>query len=649
MPTRVNVSSHCTNTEHNLRSPYGSKRRRALVFTTDLSPGKLLPKSNPLPRAFHGPFRHSHIGAEDFARAALQPAEPAMVTSSWRDGMSMTLVAMACFLGGAGIALWALTRRRRRSWARPTSLRPDWTHPPLARHSSDAVEEVSRRREALLRRALRAGRMIAWEYDLQTGHITIELDREVFSIRHLPSKMTLRKVLSRVHEADRPSFWNRALASLERNEPFIQQLRLKLERSGEYLWMENHASVLSGADGGPVSLAGTMIDFTAHKRAIDALVENDRRKDLFLATLAHELRSPLASLRAAAHLLAQVRLDLDERHACIEAIRQRSRHLTQLVNDLLDVGRITHNQLRLERMRLDLRTCVREATEMVQHLADERQHSLTTETPLDAAYVYGDPVRIVQVLVNLLTNAIKYTPPRGRIDVTIHQDGSRIAVRVRDTGPGIPADQQTRVFEPFYQVANAARQSPCGLGLGLALARRIVELHDGTIELVSGAAAQGCEFTVWLPLLSGLPAQNPQGTMLLPTDRPRRILLADNNPDMAETMAVALRVCGHTVRVAVDGAEALAIADEFQPEVAFLDVDMPKIPGPQLAQTLRRRDWAGAMTLVALTAWNPDHEGNRPDLTPFDSHLLKPAQIDRIGELIRAVAHRRSNGLSHSS
>lgn len=366
---------------------------------------------------------------------------------------------------------------------------------------------------------LRAARVIVWDYDLRTRVTAVDLDSEAFGIRP-PPRIALRTALAFVQKEDRRALWTRTCAAFERGEPYVHQLRVGLGIGGDYLWMENHATVARDTDGQPVRVTGIMIDVTSHKRAADALLENDRRKDAFLATLAHELRNPLASVVAASHSLGHAQLDPARSHACVQIIRRQSQHLSRLIDDLLDVGRITQNRLVLEQIRLDIRGCVREAVEMVQHLAETAHHTLSVATLPEPVPVHADHVRIVQVFANLLTNAIKYTPPPGRIDVVVRRENAQVVVRVCDNGLGIAVDKQPHVFEPFYQVASPEARSSGGLGIGLALARRIVELHGGKIELHSAGLGKGCEFAVHLPVLSGLALDDiASGNAPMPTDR----------------------------------------------------------------------------------------------------------------------------------
>jgi signal transduction histidine kinase/ActR/RegA family two-component response regulator len=432
-------------------------------------------------------------------------------------------------------------------------------------------------------------------------------------------------------------------------EPAVHHFRVLVSKSAPPIWVENHSELVCDKMGRPQKITGALIDITAHKRAADALADTDRRKDDFLATLAHELRSPLASLRTAVQLLQDAKISVDQTRACIGMIQRQSWQLTRLTDDLLDIGRITHRRLVLQREVSDLQSIVRDSIETIRSLADARRQQLNVGPALrEPAYIDADRSRMVQVFLNLLTNAVKYTPVGGRIDVFSEREARCAVVRVRDTGIGISEDQQARVFEPFYQVEDAIENSPGGLGIGLALVRQIIELHGGTVDLRSAGVGHGSEFTVRLPLTSapttGVIRTKP--TAPSRSERTVHVLLAEDNSDLAQAMAMALRILGHEVRVASDGAEAIRIADEFRPEVALLDLGMPRFRGDQVARILRSRAWAQHIVLIALTGWNPRDVAGRMDLSAFDSHLVKPTEIETLEGVIHEVSHRSSNGVS---
>jgi signal transduction histidine kinase/ActR/RegA family two-component response regulator len=432
-------------------------------------------------------------------------------------------------------------------------------------------------------------------------------------------------------------------------EPAVHHFRVLVSKSAPPIWVENHSTLVRDRVGRPQKITGALIDITAHKRAADTLADMDRRKDEFLATLAHELRSPLASLRTAAQLLQDAEITVDQTRACIGMIQRQAWQLTRLTDDLLDIGRITHRRLVLQREVSDLQSIVADSVETIRSLADARRQRLNVGPALsETAFIDADRSRMVQVFSNLLTNAVKYTPVGGRIDVICEREGRCAVVRVRDTGIGISMDQQARVFEPFYQVEGAIANSLGGLGIGLALVRQLIELHGGTVELRSAGIGHGSEFTVRLPLASAPPTDviRTKRTASARSARTVHVLLAEDNSDLAQAMAMALRLLGHEVRIANDGAEAIRIADEFRPEVALLDLGMPQFRGDQVARVLRSRAWAQHTVLIALTGWNPHDVAGRMDLSAFDSHLVKPTEIETLEGVIHEISRRSSNGVS---
>ena len=512
-----------------------------------------------------------------------------------------------------------------------------------------AVRRRAQARDAVLTHALNAARVIAWTYDVRRRVITYELAAEVFRLRPPPCPLTTRRALAYIHPQDRRAVWGRMQSAIGRAEPFVLHFRVLLSKSAAPIWVENHGALTCDKRGRPQKVTSALIDITAHKRAADTLAEMDRRKDEFLATLAHELRSPLASLRTAAQLLQDAQIDVDQGRACISMIQRQAWQLTRLTDDLLDIGRIKHRRLMLQREISDLQSIVRDSVDTTRSLAVTRRQQLNLGPALcEPAYIDADRSRIVQVICNLLTNAIKYTPVGGRIDVTSETEGQVAVVRVRDTGVGIPSDQQARVFEPFYQVEGAIENSLGGLGIGLALVRQIIELHHGTVELRSTGTGRGSEFIVRLPLVAAPPADVTMAKRTAPlhSERTAHVLLADDNSDLAQAMAMALQLLGHEVRIASDGAEAIRIADEFRPEVALLDLGMPELRGDQVARILRSRAWAQHIVLIALTGWNPRDVAGRIDLSAFDSHLVKPTEIETLEGVIYKMTHRRSNGIS---
>ncbi|MEP7301841.1 MAG: ATP-binding protein [Caldimonas sp.] len=379
-----------------------------------------------------------------------------------------------------------------------------------------------------------------------------------------------------------------------------------------------------------------------------ALQAADRRKDEFLATLAHELRNPLAPLANALALLDIDDAVPDTRRRMREIMQRQLRQLVRLIDDLLDVSRISTGRLELRTETLDLVEIARSAVESVLSETVQRGHAVQAEWPAPI-WVTGDRTRLAQVFVNLLNNAAKYTEPGGRIEIAFVVEGDAVEVRVADNGMGIDPAMQAVVFEMFVQVDTSLERGRAGLGVGLALARQLVELHGGSLRLESPGLGRGSTFIVRLTKAPARPAGSvATSTPKTPVERFLRILLADDNGDFADSLAIMLQGAGHEVRVVYDGQAALAAATASRPDVGLFDIGMPGMSGYELAQALRERHDRSELLLVALTGWGQDHDRLRTRAAGFDHHLVKPVDVSALLELLarwaRAGPARASAG-----
>ena len=372
-------------------------------------------------------------------------------------------------------------------------------------------------------------------------------------------------------------------------------------------------------------------------RAEQALQEADRNKDEFLAMLAHELRNPLAPIQNALQLM---RMKLSEPQSlwAQQVIQRQLAALTRLVDDLLDVSRITRGKITLTREPVELATLITRAVETIQPLIQERDHQLTLQVPSESLRVNGDPTRLTQALGNVLGNAAKYTDRGGRIELLCSRRGADIEIRVRDNGIGISAELLPRIFDLFTQLDHRSDYSSSGLGIGLALVRRLVEMHGGSITAQSAGAGAGSEFVLRLPLFADAGARpGAEAEQLCSHDEPtvsRRILVADDNADALESLATVLRLRGHEVYSAPNGAIALETAVRHMPEVALLDIGMPLIDGYEVARRIRAQEWGKAVTLVALTGWGQESDRRRSREAGFDTHLVKPLDLEKLTALL---------------
>ena len=372
--------------------------------------------------------------------------------------------------------------------------------------------------------------------------------------------------------------------------------------------------------------------------AEEALRIVDRRKDEFLATLAHELRNPLAPVRNALYLLQAEGGDPQDQAKARAIIDRQVRQMVRLVDDLLDVSRITTGKLALRRERVELRAVAAAAIEAVEPMIRERDHHLSVELPPAGLTVNADPTRLAQVLLNLLNNAAKFTDPGGHIEFSLAVRDGEVRAHVKDSGVGIAPEMMDEIFEMFAQADRSLERSTMGLGVGLSLSRKLVELHGGTLEARSDGVGKGAEFIVRMPAV-GVEAPAPARPAAAGAHhggRSRRVLVVDDNRDFATSLASVLQAQGHVVRVEYDGQAGLAAAASFSPEIAFLDIGMPKLTGYELARRLRTLPATMASILVAVTGWGQASDLQRAKDAGFDEHMVKPVDMNRLQTLLGA-------------
>ena len=378
-------------------------------------------------------------------------------------------------------------------------------------------------------------------------------------------------------------------------------------------------------------------------RVEDRLREADRRKDEFLATLAHELRNPLAPIQSALNVRRLARPDPDPGERELQSLLERQmRHLVRLVDDLLDVSRITRDRLELRSEVLTLAPVLEAALETVQPLLDAAGQGVDLAMPQSPLFLSGDPQRLAQVFANLLSNASKFSAQGARIALSASVEGDAVEVSVRDSGIGLDPAQQAFIFDLFAQVDTSLERARGGLGIGLTLARRLVELHGGRLSAASGGLGRGSEFIVRLPLHMAVEpaALEPPTRSFEPLPRGLRILVVDDNHDSADMLSLSLKMMGHQVQALYDPLVVVDAARQFQPDLVFLDVGMPVLNGFALAERLHKVDWPGGRRprLVALTGWGQAEDRRRSEEAGFDEHLVKPADLDTIERVCRQVA-----------
>lgn len=510
-----------------------------------------------------------------------------------------------------------------------------------ARAESEAALARSRSR---LEYASRVSGVGFWYCDLPFDRL--DWDERVKDHFFLPpsADVTIEDFYTRLHEEDR----NAARVAIEKSilerAPYDIIYRTVDPDSGAIKWIRALGGADFAPDGTPTRFDGVTVDVTAQKAneqrlstLNQLLQEQDRRKDEFIATLSHELRNPLAPIRAAARILVSPGLSGGQRQQAQETIERQVVQMSLLLDDLLDIARITHGKLQLRREKVLLAGVVGAAIEALRPQLDVRQQVLVVEMPGEPVQLHADPLRLAQILTNLMTNASRYSEPGSRIEVTGRIEQHTLLLSVRDYGIGIAPESIASIFEMFSQIDAIEVRAAGGLGIGLALVKGLVGLHGGSIEAHSAGLGQGSEFIVRLPVdMSGPGALEAAGSPAA-TEMRHRIVLADDNQDAADSLAVLLELAGHEVRVAYRGGDALAVAEDFRPDTVVLDIGMPDLTGYEVATELRQRPWAEKVRLIALTGWGQESDRLRASKAGFDLLLVKPVDPDRLDATIRGL------------
>jgi PAS domain S-box-containing protein len=447
------------------------------------------------------------------------------------------------------------------------------------------------------------------------------------------------------HEDDRGDV-ARVLGRLARGgqEAFSGERRF-VRRDGETIWVKLSIALASGT-GSDIRIVAVIEDVTERKHAEEDLREADRRKDEFLATLAHELRNPLAPIRNSLHIFRMAGIQNPTVERVADMMERQVAHMVRMVDDLLEVSRISRGKIELRRERVDLASVLRSAVDTSLPLIEAGSHKLSVDIPEVPLTLNADPVRLSQVFANLLNNSAKYTPAGGRIAVAVTVERGMAVICVKDNGEGIPPQMLSRVFNMFTQV-NTGSRAQGGLGIGLTLARTLVHLHGGTIEAFSRGAGEGCEFLVRLPLAPEQSEAEAAASARSPAQGPtrmRRVLVVDDNHDAADSLGMLLEFLGADVAVAHDGPQALEMLGSFRPEVVLLDLGMPGMSGLEVARRMREDPELKGVTLVALTGWGQREDRRRTHEAGFDYHLVKPADVGTLQSIL-AVSGEAGQGV----
>lgn len=420
-------------------------------------------------------------------------------------------------------------------------------------------------------------------------------------------------------------------------------MRWQLRKDGSRFWCRANVTALYNEGGQVHAFARVMHDLTdtqareAETIRADGLAAANRGKEEFMAMLSHELRNPLSPILNALGILRQMRTSDPVIQQAGNIIERQVQQMVRLVDDLLDITRITRGKLRLNTERIELRTVMNRAAESVRPLLDARRHEFSVQLPTEPLWVMADPDRLEQVAVNVLNNAAKYTDAGGLVRMSVAREGDEAVVRVIDNGVGLPPEMLPRVFDLFTQVDGSLSRSHGGLGIGLALVRTLIEMHGGSVSASSRGIGTGSEFTIRLPALTTSSGETPTTTLeqRKPLGQRRRVLIVEDNIDAGDSLGMLLRLNGHEVQVARTGPNALEVAAEFHPELVLLDIGLPGMDGFEVARRLRTDPKFTGITLCALTGYTPSEaDHGRPQQAGFDYHFVKPISMDRLNQLI---------------
>ncbi|MFC0250736.1 PAS domain S-box protein [Massilia consociata] len=570
---------------------------------------------------------------------AIHPDDRAGVMQLWREAVAGKRAVSAEFRLRSREGGWCWTNMRAAPQVGADGAIQRWIGMNIDIDERARAREALRESETRFRTLAEASPALIYEFTPGIG-MTYANQRclDLFGVR--PDELREANWRDLIHADDVPGYMDTVAHAVMHHAPFQHRVRMRTH-DGEWRWFENHAAPRFHAGGAYLGHVGISLDITRTVRAEDELREADRRKDEFLATLAHELRNPLAPISNAVHLLRRP----DGRRTAdrvVEMVGRQVRHIVRLVDDLLEVSRITRGKLDLDMAPVALADIVNTAVETSMPLIESGRHQLTVSLPEESLGLAADKVRLTQVLANLLNNAAKYTDRGGHIWLRAWREDregcGEVAVSVRDDGIGIPPASLARVFDMFAQVHRESWRGQGGLGIGLTMVRSLVEMHGGRVEARSAGEGQGSEFIVRLPLAAPVPddsagaAHDDARPGQLPLHG-RRVLVVDDNRDAADSLALLLRAAGAEVRVAYEGESALREAGEFRPGTVLLDLGMPMMDGFEVARRLRETAQAHGQAcprIVALTGWGQEADRRRTRESGFDKHLTKPVDLQAL-------------------
>ena len=500
------------------------------------------------------------------------------------------------------------------------------------------AQSAIRESELRLQLVVNGSGVAIWDSDLRSGHTY--WNRRTFELFGYPptedGSVTMEMWRQRLHPEDEPGVRQAFERAIQGKSNFTVEHRI-IRGTGDVIWVSAFGRYYYDERGEPVRFTGMNLDITERKRAQEELRAADRRKDEFLAVLAHELRNPLAPLRDSLRIFERNAIGDPMLNAARKIMQRQTGQMVRLIDDLLDVSRISRNRLELRKETTTLAEVIESALETSRPALNAAGHRLHVQMPADPLFVHADRVRLAQIFGNLLSNSAKYTPPGGDVGITVAREGTEAVINVTDTGIGIAPEDLQRVFEMFTQVGREMEHRVGGLGIGLALVSRLVQMHGGTVTACSAGAGQGSTFCVRLPL-SGAPA----GTLdaaLAPHSEPdrRKVLVTDDNEDAAAALALLLTHMGNDVQIAHNGEEALSVAAQFRPDLILMDVGMPRLDGLEATRRLRKTEWGRRAAIVALTGWGQEADKRRSHEAGADDHLVKPVDPQALERVLASV------------
>jgi PAS domain S-box-containing protein len=504
---------------------------------------------------------------------------------------------------------------------------------------TDSVEAQSAKRESdeRLKDGMDAAKMVVWDWSLETEALACS-DNIGAVLGVAPDKVS--GLWECVHAEDRDRLRAAHREAVDGNGTYQQIVRFIRPDNGKQIWLDSRGKVRLDADGAPAGMRGVTVDVTERYQAELELRDANRKKDEFLAMLAHELRNPLAPISTAAEML-KLTANQDARvRKASDVISRQVKHMTALVDDLLDVSRVTRGLVQLEKEFVDIKSVVASAVEQARPIIEARRHSLVVETESAPATVYGDRTRLVQVIANLLNNAAKYTPQGGRVSLTVNVADGMVHTNVIDNGIGIEKDLLPQVFELFTQAERTPDRSQGGLGIGLALVRTMVALHGGSVAAWSAGPGTGSRFTISLPAATQGQLDQRAGALASGAASDARrvsIMIVDDNVDAAESLAVLLEAQGHAVSVHAHPTQAIAAAIEDPPQVFILDIGLPEMDGYELARRLRTHPATSGALFLALTGYGQAHDRVLSRSVGFAHHFVKPMDTEKLARILDAT------------